>query len=59
MISAMTEKFIFIVFSAGVIAIVILGIMGSVNRVERCEAVGGHIYKGSLCVRDGLIVEDY
>jgi hypothetical protein len=59
MISAMTEKLIFNMFSAAAIAAVILGIMGANNRAERCEAVGGQIYKGSLCVRDGLIVEDY
>jgi hypothetical protein len=53
----------------GFYALIIAGItflafsIHSANKEEeRCEAVGGHIvsvYKGSLCVRDGLIVEDY
>jgi hypothetical protein len=44
------------------IAFVILARTLFNQKTERCEAVGGHlvsVYKGSLCVRDGLIVEDY
>jgi hypothetical protein len=58
----MTDKFIFMAFSAAAVAFVLFAVVLINDKAERCEAVGGHIlnvYKGSLCVRDGLIVEDY
>ena len=58
----MTDNIIFAAFLvAGVAFVVFVGLLVS-DKAKRCEAVGGHIlsvYKGSLCVRDGLIVEDY
>jgi hypothetical protein len=44
------------------IAFIIFAFFASMNNRDKCEAVGGNIvsfYNGSLCVRDGLIVEDY
>ena len=44
------------------IAFIIFAFFASINNRDKCEAVGGNIvsfYNGSLCVRDGLIVEDY
>jgi hypothetical protein len=52
----------FAAFLVAGIAFVILALTLFNQKTERCEAVGGHlvsVYKGSLCVRDGLIVEDY
>jgi hypothetical protein len=58
----MSDKCIFMAFSAAAVTFVIF-VVALINvKSERCEAVGGHtlsVYKGSLCVRDGLIVEDY
>jgi hypothetical protein len=58
----MSDKFIFMAFSAAAVAFVLFAVVLINNKTKRCEAVGGHIlnvHKGSLCVRDGLIVEDY
>ena len=58
----MSDKFIFIVFGFVVAVFSLFAVVLINDKAERCEAVGGHIinvYKGSLCVRDGLIVEDY
>ena len=58
----MIDKLIFMAFSAAAVAFVIFAVVLINDKAERCEAVGGHIlnvHKVSLCVRDGLIVEDY
>jgi hypothetical protein len=58
----MRDNIIFAAFLVAGIAFVILALTLFNQKTERCEAVGGHIlsvYNGSLCVRDGLIVEDY
>jgi hypothetical protein len=58
----MSDNIIFAAFLvAGVAFVVFVGLLFD-DKAKRCEAVGGHtlsVYKGSLCVRDGLIVEDY
>jgi hypothetical protein len=49
-------------FIAAGIAFIIFAFFILMNDRDKCEAVGGNIvtvYNGSLCVRDGLIVEDY
>jgi hypothetical protein len=58
----MSDNTTFAAFIVAGIAFVILALTLFNQKTERCEAVGGHlvsVYKGSLCVRDGLIVEDY
>jgi hypothetical protein len=58
----MSDKVIFAVFLFAGITFVLFAFVLINDKAERCEAVGGHlvsVYKGSLCVRDGLIVEDY
>jgi multisubunit Na+/H+ antiporter MnhB subunit len=58
----MTDNIIFTAFIVAGVAFVLFAVALINDKAERCEAVGGHIlnvYKGSLCVRDGLIVEDY
>jgi hypothetical protein len=44
------------------VAFIVFAFFASMNNRDKCEAVGGNIvsfHNGSLCVRDGLIVEDY
>jgi hypothetical protein len=58
----MTGNIIFAAFVVAVISLLTLVAVLLHKDAKRCEAVGGHIisiYRDSLCVRDGLIVEDY
>jgi len=58
----MSDKVIFAALLVVANAFVLFVFVLINDKAERCEAVGGHlvsVYKGSLCVRDGLIVEDY
>jgi hypothetical protein len=58
----MRDNIIFAAFLVAGVSAALFVVGLNNDKTERCEAVGGHIvsvYTGSLCVRDGLIVEDY